>query len=691
MIFQPTNITPSYFADPQNRVVSGEDKAKISWQINGNSNLTKAVFNFYTNDANHTLVATESGTFNLAPKDAKGNPNYATYTSTQTWSSILSAYGEYLLEIVQFWNANGVEQSVTQTAPVVFKMASKATGLFITGTVTLSGTRGIEYVATASFNSPPAGLTVSRVRWILTIRDLPNSVIDDTGEIETTELSYTYNAYRPGGEYTLTCEAVDNNGFRYSGFSDFNFSYPTNAAATGNPTEAQCGKGCAIISVADENATPSTTYVIVRDGGDTPKNLGTFNYETAYVYDYGVQSGVEYTYTRYIYTNGAMTAYDDPSSPVEVNLCGYSLVEAARAIDNDGNLIDNVYEIVNAFEFRNNIENSSISNNNAPTFLGNFTLYPLRQKSTTAPKSGTLVALLNNAQRGVYSDRKEQMDELYALSLTDNPLFLRDPKGNFYKVHTSNAITQTINMGSETLPVSISVPWQEIGDASKCVVRNVVYNNAAVLTLNLTSNLTQKIYVTAPVMIDWGDGSEVEQYNHHYNTMEHAYAEAGVYTVKIYPQEDGEIFAPGGDALLNTTSIFGAAGKGETFPQLTAVKFGTNMNLQGNYAFSNCTSLTDVTTGINVTAIPSYTFNGCTSLASVYITENVVSIQDNAFAGCTAMQSLTVDRETPPSATSKALTGLPADCAIYVPASAVDTYKAEQYWSARADHIQAKA
>ena len=50
---------------------------------------------------------------------------------------------------------------------------------------------------------------------------------------------------------------------------------------------------------------------------------------------------------------------------------------------------------------------------------------------------------------------------------------------------------------------------------------------------------------------------------------------------------------------------------------------------------------------------------------------------------------MTIHAETPPTIANSTITGLKADCIIYVPAASVDAYKAKQYWSARAAYIQA--
>ena len=133
----------------------------------------------------------------------------------------------------------------------------------------------------------------------------------------------------------------------------------------------------------------------------------------------------------------------------------------------------------------------------------------------------------------------------------------------------------------------------------------------------------------------------------------------------------------------------------------------------GNSAFRNCTGLKHVEIPDTVTTIKINAFYGCSELESVRMTENiteitqglfytcsklksidipadVTNIASNAFYGCAELESMTVRAVNPPViAAASALNGAKADMIIYVPAASVDTYKAAQYWSARANYIQA--
>ncbi len=110
-----------------------------------------------------------------------------------------------------------------------------------------------------------------------------------------------------------------------------------------------------------------------------------------------------------------------------------------------------------------------------------------------------------------------------------------------------------------------------------------------------------------------------------------------------------------------------------------------------HYLYLNGTLLTSVTIPSNVTSIGQYAFSTCTGLTSVTIPNSVTSIGNYAFHNCSHVHEITSNPTIPPALGEGAITGVPADCAIYVPSTSVAAYQAETGWSDRAAYIQAIA
>ena len=74
-------------------------------------------------------------------------------------------------------------------------------------------------------------------------------------------------------------------------------------------------------------------------------------------------------------------------------------------------------------------------------------------------------------------------------------------------------------------------------------------------------------------------------------------------------------------------------------PNITTVNFaeGSQCTSIGEYAFSNCDSLTSIIIPSNVTSIGDYAFSGCSGLTSITIPDSVTSIGGGAFYGCYAL------------------------------------------------------
>ena len=190
--------------------------------------------------------------------------------------------------------------------------------------------------------------------------------------------------------------------------------------------------------------------------------IGSTDTPSGSVKDYGIKSLSDNRYYVVCYDSQNVIISYATTQTVCKQFTALYLYEAA-ADDTQ----EDVFHVVRYWRFGNNFSNSTISNNNSPQFLTNFTKYPLRQGVSALAKSGTLTALLSNFYGlNEYEDTASQMDALFNLSLSENHVFLKDTKGNMYEVHTSSPITQTINTATRIQEVTVSVPWQEIADAS---------------------------------------------------------------------------------------------------------------------------------------------------------------------------------------------------------------------------------
>lgn len=111
----------------------------------------------------------------------------------------------------------------------------------------------------------------------------------------------------------------------------------------------------------------------------------------------------------------------------------------------------------------------------------------------------------------------------------------------------------------------------------------------------------------------------------------------------------------------------------------------------GEYSFGQCNNLTSIVMPRNLASIPKTAFSGSKHLREVtLLCESLNNIGDQAFQNCTGLESLTLYAETPPTLGTYVFADIPkSQVKYYVPASAVETYKAATGWKSYADYIQA--
>ncbi len=115
---------------------------------------------------------------------------------------------------------------------------------------------------------------------------------------------------------------------------------------------------------------------------------------------------------------------------------------------------------------------------------------------------------------------------------------------------------------------------------------------------------------------------------------------------------------------------------------LTSITIPNSVTSIGNGAFSGCSGLTSITIPNSVTRIEDSTFAGCSSLKSISIGNAVTYIGEHALFDCESLLNFTCNTLVPPSWAEYNSVQLPPykQVTLYVPASAVSTYKANADW-----------
>lgn len=233
-LYQPSNITPSTFAGIGGGIVDVNDNVSISWQVNGNSAMTRFDIQILTNETTPQTVHTFSvSSLSFYGTDKDGNPVFYKYEpSGITWSSVgLSNGEEYKMIITQYWSENGVSKSVVQNSASVFQTRAQPVVSISPGSSTLTS---VTQTFTGSY-SQAQGDSIAWARWILSV---DGEVLDDTGTVYTPVLSYSYDGLFSGKTYSLSLTVETENGVEATATGSYPVSY-TSPSALGN-LDIQC-------------------------------------------------------------------------------------------------------------------------------------------------------------------------------------------------------------------------------------------------------------------------------------------------------------------------------------------------------------------------------------------------------------------------------------------------------------------
>ena len=183
------------------------------------------------------------------------------------------------------------------------------------------------------------------------------------------------------------------------------------------------------------------------------------------MYDYGTASQTG-PFTYYLFPIGTSTYIASAiiSQPISPCWWNYTLMECAATSGK------NIFSVIAAYRFSNNIETGNTTNNNKPNVLANFTPYPKVQLSPQNYKSGSLTGLIGSVKfingKLDYVDTLKVRNELFALSKTQNSLFLKTRKGELIQIRISEPISISVDDATAQQTQTATISWVEVADAS---------------------------------------------------------------------------------------------------------------------------------------------------------------------------------------------------------------------------------
>lgn len=194
-------------------------------------------------------------------------------------------------------------------------------------------------------------------------------------------------------------------------------------------------------------------------GAQTLKRIADVPLEQLAMVDCGARSQVAVRY--YMFGIGEETYTTAPIISPEIAPVFWDWAVLECAQDENG-----AYRPSGVFRFGKNLSSGAIGNNNQPGVLQNFTPYPTVQPSPANYRSGTLTSLIGSIDsEGNYSDTTELRDRIYALSVTQQTLFLKNRKGDLWQIRTSDAVNMSTADATREQAQIVSLPWVETADA----------------------------------------------------------------------------------------------------------------------------------------------------------------------------------------------------------------------------------
>lgn len=204
------------------------------------------------------------------------------------------------------------------------------------------------------------------------------------------------------------------------------------------------------------------TWSIYRstEGNATLDYVGEVAFSQLQYVDCAVRSQTRYTYYVFSTNGDVFTTKGMVSNEVCPCLWDWTVLQCSE--DGTGG-----YDVENLFRFALNVTSGTVSNNNTPNAMNNFTKYPTIQLSPANYKSGKLSGYIGAVQsNGEYADTRETRDAIFALSIWDGALFLKNRKGDLWRVAPNGAIAMDTQDNTRQQAQIAAVPWVEIGDSN---------------------------------------------------------------------------------------------------------------------------------------------------------------------------------------------------------------------------------
>ncbi len=99
-----------------------------------------------------------------------------------------------------------------------------------------------------------------------------------------------------------------------------------------------------------------------------------------------------------------------------------------------------------------------------------------------------------------------------------------------------------------------------------------------------------------------------------------------------------------------------------------------------DHAFTNCKSLSYINIPSSVKSIGMLAFNYCNALTYIAFPSSVERIGDHVFGNDSNVKKMKIHATVPPAVSDKAFLTCPSDMQVYVPAEALEAYKAAEGW-----------